>query len=914
MIAHLFLCQEKKKLMKINNLTEDIVAAHAVCNRKSFKILFEQDTGKEQNHVTFLRERKQDIELQFFQSKIKCLPFVSDKLEGKAEIILNATIKTGSLVVKNVHLQKCETNSKLGGFSYEPLIFLLSNNLKIEDRTVLSYIGHVLHKAQGVKPKKAVLVFVDGSIKSTNLNKDIHFPIINELQEWINSKPELPSYSFNKHCSSCQFEQSCLTEAEKEDSISLLGNMSPKVQKKFESKGIFTIKQLSYIYKPRRRSKHWGDREPTHQYELQALALRTKEIYTTDLLELPKGDIEIFIDIESIPEQRFHYLIGILVAKQETQQFYSLWADAVSEEIKIWERFIEIVESYPSSPIFHYGSYDKKVITELAGRHSREVDDIVSRLCNVNKYIYGRIYFPTRTNGLKDICNYLGFSWTEKGMSGLDSIVRRYDYDKTHCETSKNDLVLYNQEDCVNLKKLKNIVNDICLNNSVIPNVKAVNNKNQLLSSDGNQVVNDFSELIKSAHGSYEQSKITLGKKHKKKGVNKKSNTYTIPKSKIDKEVRVPRKRVCPVHHCALIPTELKAENIILDLVCTPKGIKRTIIKYWGYKGRCPYSSHRYSPSSLTKNGKNTKYGDGLKAWVTYQRMVMRLPLRKITQLLEDTFSIVIASGGINSLLQSVSNSYIKSEKIILKAMLQSPKIHADETLVNIQGKNQYVWVFTDGDHVIFRLTETRDSLIVHQILKGYKGVLISDFFSGYDAVECHQQKCWVHLIRDINEDIRNSPFDLEYEMFVLALRELIIPIFDAVEKYGLKKRNLNKFQKEVERFYKKNIDGQVYKSDNTKKYQKRFSRYRSSLFVFLEHDGVPWNNNMAERALRHLAVQRKISGSFFVSGMTNYLILLGIMQTCRFQNKPFLEFLMSGEKDINTFKGKKNIMGWEMN
>ena len=165
--------------MKNTNLTEDIVAAHTVCKRKSFKILFEHDFGKEQNYAAFLRERKQNIELQFFQSKIKCLPFVSDKLEGKAETILNATIKTGSLVVKNVHLQKCETKSKLGRFSYEPLIFSLSNNLKIEDRIVLSYIGYVLHKVQGVKPKKAIVVFFDGSIKYTNLNKDNNFQIIN---------------------------------------------------------------------------------------------------------------------------------------------------------------------------------------------------------------------------------------------------------------------------------------------------------------------------------------------------------------------------------------------------------------------------------------------------------------------------------------------------------------------------------------------------------------------------------------------------------------------------------------------------------------------------------------------------------------------------------------------------------------
>jgi hypothetical protein len=59
----------------------------------------------------------------------------------------------------------------------------------------------------------------------------------------------------------------------------------------------------------------------------------------------------------------------------------------------------------------------------------------------------------------------------------------------------------------------------------------------------------------------------------------------------------------------------------------------------------------------------------------------------------------------------------------------------------------------------------------------------------------------------------------------------------------------------------------------------------------------------MAERAIRHLAVQRKISGSFFKSGATAYLTLLGVMQTCKFQNKSLLKFLLSQQKDIDQFK-----------
>ncbi len=90
--------------------------------------------------------------------------------------------------------------------------------------------------------------------------------------------------------------------------------------------------------------------------------------------------------------------------------------------------------------------------------------------------------------------------------------------------------------------------------------------------------------------------------------------------------------------------------------------------------------------------------------------------------------------------------------------------------------------------------------------------------------------------------------------------------------------------------------------------YQKRLQRYRHSLFTLLEYDGIPWNNNMAERAIRHLAVQRKISGTFFASVAPQYLLLLGLAQTCRFQGKSVLKFLLSGEKDIDSFKGAKRV------
>jgi hypothetical protein len=196
---------------------------------------------------------------------------------------------------------------------------------------------------------------------------------------------------------------------------------------------------------------------------------------------------------------------------------------------------------------------------------------------------------------------------------------------------------------------------------------------------------------------------------------------------------------------------------------------------------------------------------------------------------------------------------------------------------------------------------------MIKKLLKGYNGVLISDFYPGYDSMECRQQKCLSHLIRGLNDDLLKNPFNQDYESFLVSIKDLLVPLFEDEERYGLKCRFLKKHMKAVERFYNMNIDGIQHNCEIIQKYQKRFSRYRESLFRFLVEDGIPWNNNAAERALCHLVVQRKISRSFSsTNGLSRYLLLLGIAQTCRFQEKSFLKFLLSEERGVDKFKEKK--------
>ena len=66
-------------------------------------------------------------------------------------------------------------------------------------------------------------------------------------------------------------------------------------------------------------------------------------------------------------------------------------------------------------------------------------------------------------------------------------------------------------------------------------------------------------------------------------------------------------------------------------------------------------------------------------------------------------------------------------------------------------------------DSVFYLLKPTREADFLKDLLDGFHGVLVSDYYPGYDSLPCPQQKCLVHLIRDLNDDLLHHQLDTEY-------------------------------------------------------------------------------------------------------------------------------------------------------
>jgi Transposase IS66 family len=168
---------------------------------------------------------------------------------------------------------------------------------------------------------------------------------------------------------------------------------------------------------------------------------------------------------------------------------------------------------------------------------------------------------------------------------------------------------------------------------------------------------------------------------------------------------------------------------------------------------------------------------------------------------LQEVFGLQLSYPQLHRLKARAAGFYAETYASIQKDIVGSPVLHIDETTVNLRGKQGHVWVLASLTNVFYSYRESREARFLADLLMDFSGVLVSDFFTGYDALKCAQQKCLVHLLRDINEDLLRRPFDEELKSFGARFGLLLRDIFQTVDKYGLNKRHLQKHKKAATRF-----------------------------------------------------------------------------------------------------------------
>src|ERR1035438_9854780 len=162
---------------------------------------------------------------------------------------------------------------------FVPIRFVFRNKLTKDDRLLLGFDALVLSQVLGRAVSLGKIIHGDDhatlKVKTSALVGEV--PKRVEKMAALLSSPSPPDLVLNRHCAECEFQARCRKIAVEKDDLSLLARMSRSERKKFRSKGIFTVTQLSYTFRPRRRPKRMRDKREKYHHSLKALAIREQK-------------------------------------------------------------------------------------------------------------------------------------------------------------------------------------------------------------------------------------------------------------------------------------------------------------------------------------------------------------------------------------------------------------------------------------------------------------------------------------------------------------------------------------------------------------------------------------------------------------------------------------------------------------
>lgn len=800
-----------------------------------------------------------------------------------------------------------------------PTRFYSSNKITKENRLCVAFDSLVLAKMTGRKVKVGKIIHGDYFVVTKVKVEGLYAQVNKSFSQIVDmlSRTTPPDIAFRNHCSECEFETICIQRAIEHDDLSLLSSITGQERKKLNARGIRTITHLSYTFRPRRKPKRLSGKQEKYHNSLKALAIREKKVYVAGNKGLQIQGTAVYFDVEGIPDSDFYYLIGLRFDNGQEIVQHSLWAETEADEVHIWNEFIDILSGIDDPVIVHFGSYETAFLRKMCKRYGEPLSDsmiakAVSNAVNLLSFIYSRVYFPTYTNGLKDIAAFLGFHWTTSAAKGINTIMWRKDWEKSGAEYLKQDIILYNREDCEALscvadflsritqirddsesEQVTKIVKTDSLSDNSLPKYHRIDFR-----------VKALEEINRMGYWDYQHQKILIRSSERLRRLSKIKARKDETKTRVDKVVHWPPPLACSECGCGKLYKYRKLSKNLIDIHFGKTSITKRVTKFMFDRYIC--TRCRATFYNMDRPWSREKYGINLMLLAVYLNIEAGVTQLKTAGIIKDLFGLRLSRNAIMRLKARASALYRTTHENILTNLITGMVIHADETQINLKGNVGYVWTFANAENVCYIYASSREANLVQSVLKDFKGVLVSDFYTAYDSLSCPQQKCLLHLIRDLNDDLIKEPFNDEIRLLTNDFAELLRPIITTIDRFGLKTRYLRKHKIEVYRFFRK-LTRREYLTESATKWKKRLEKNRTKLFTFLDYDNVPWNNNDAEHAVKAIAeLRRGLSGLSTETGIKDYLVLLSAQRTCKFQSISFLEFLRSGENDLDAFVGRK--------
>ncbi len=303
-------------------------------------------------------------------------------------------------------------------------------------------------------------------------------------------------------------------------------------------------------------------------------------------------------------------------------------------------------------------------------------------------------------------------------------------------------------------------------------------------------------------------------------------------------------------------------------------------------------------------------YGERIKGFLLYLHKSQLLPVERSCQVVEDLFAHHISQGTLHNITSECSAELAEVCDIIRAGIIKSEVANFDETGSYVAGRRDWLHTASTRRLTFYECDPQRGRAAIERIgiLPKFHGVACHDAYSSYLSYACLHSLCNAHHLRELSflAEVQDREWSREMKALLLKIKE-------RVEKAGhrgvqaLCQATQTKFAQAYQSILQRGFEREQLepvletgkrgrkKQSKAKNLLDRLEKYQGETLRFMRDFSVPFDNNLAERDLRMMKVQQKISGCFRTKeGAADFCRIRSYLSTMKKQGHNLLEALRS--------------------
>ena len=281
--------------------------------------------------------------------------------------------------------------------------------------------------------------------------------------------------------------------------------------------------------------------------------------------------------------------------------------------------------------------------------------------------------------------------------------------------------------------------------------------------------------------------------------------------------------------------------------------------------------------------------GKRVRLYICYLAILIRLSFSQVRTLLTTTYNFQVSEGEIASILGKEARTLRPEYEALKDRIRQQKGVHYDETVYKVvkEAQGNYAWVMTgtETNDAVFACGRSRGKGVAEELRSIADHVGITDGYGAYKNMFTRHALCWAHPHRKLRDLAGSEALSLESRAHCKDVFRSFAALYAEVEH--ARQRSFDALEREeaaIRLGVTFDAVTAVHPSDMPQlaRIKTHLREEKRHYFTCILENGIPADNNKAERALRHLVIKRKTSfgsktkrGAEAVSILTSVILSL---------------------------------------